>query len=212
MSLWRRNEIYIAVVAIVGVIGVLDYFFAGPLTSIKNTLGNWSIMIAAAAMGLGFINILISNGMKIKRTDDIKEKLYSSWTIIVMCITFVLGTVGLRYPPFVWIFDNLYTGLAATFFSFAFLYMCSAAVRAFRFRNIQSSLLLVAAIIVLLGQMPVIRLTTNVFFNSRDWLLFAPSRAAYTAFRISLGLGFVQIGIRSMTGLERNWLGRLEAE
>ena len=61
---------------------------------------------------------------------------------------------------FKWMFDSIFTPLSATMFALLAFYVASASYRAFRVRNFEATLLLLAGIIIMLGRVPVGSLIT----------------------------------------------------
>ena len=56
---------------------------------------------------------------------------------------------------FQWMFKYIFSPLSATMFALLAFFVASASFRAFRARNFEASLLLVAGIIIMLGRVPV---------------------------------------------------------
>jgi hypothetical protein len=208
MNVLKSKELSIGIMFAISVLYIFEYFIKGvePLSNLAKVLGNWMIVISAIAMGLGLMNLTM---IHLKNIIQKKGNIfYSGYTIFIMLITFILGAYGgSDFPPYQWIFNNMYQAVGPVFFSFSFLYMCAAAVRAFRVSSADASLLLIAGFIVMLGNTPVV----TTFFGSlpplKDWIFAVPSRGVWTAFRISVALGLVLIGIRTIMGVEKSYIG-----
>ena len=94
-------------------------------------------------------------------------------------------------------------------------FIASAAFRAFRARNIEATLLLASAVIVILGLTPpFLYLWTSVFafipgfpLEFKDWILIVPNMAARRAIVIGIGLGAIAQSFRIILGIERTYMG-----
>jgi len=118
--------------------------------------------------------------------------------------------------PFDYLFDNIYQHLQATMFSLLAFFIASAAYRAFIARTFESTLLLVAAILVMLGNTSIGFLLTGWIPDSLNFLhlpkitefiMKYPTTAGQRAIMIGAALGIIGSSIRIILGIERSYLG-----
>ncbi|HUV31104.1 MAG TPA: hypothetical protein VMY05_08470 [Acidobacteriota bacterium] len=116
---------------------------------------------------------------------------------------------GLRNFMFRAFFDFVMMPIMATVFSLLAFFIASAAYRAFRARNLLASLLLAAALIVMLRFNPYL---TPIFGDyaakTSNWLMNVPNLAAQRAIVIGVGLGIVSTALKVILGIERGYMGR----
>jgi hypothetical protein len=163
-----KRTIPLLIAALVGVLMIATYFV--PYTE------KWGadamdmfIVLASAAMVLGAGNLVLLNLSKISGKHEGWG--YASITLFAFFVTLVIGFAkigALPTPaspgnawsgsvvqdgtPFWWIFMYVITPLTATMFAMLAFYIASAAFRAFRAKNLEATLLLGTAFVVLLGQ------------------------------------------------------------
>ena len=92
-------------------------------------------------------------------------------------------------------------------FSLLAFYMASASARAFRARNIEATLLLVSAVIVMLGQVTIGKAIWSGIPFISDWIYNFPTTASNRAILIGVGLGGCATSLKIMLGIERSYLG-----
>jgi hypothetical protein len=109
---------------------------------------------------------------------------------------------------FTWFYDNVFDPCNSTMFALLAFFIASAAFRAFRARNLEAGLLLGAAILVMMGRIPIGRAISGVFPAIADWLVDYGNNAGRRAIMMGAALGAVATGLRVILGLERSHLGR----
>ena len=115
-----------------------------------------------------------------------------------------------------WLYDNLYATMSGTMFALLAFFIASAAFRAFRIRTVEAGLLAVAALIVMLGRVPVGDLATSwlphplQLGTMQQWIMDFPQNAAKRAILMGAALGVMATGLRVILGIERSYLGREE--
>ncbi len=97
-------------------------------------------------------------------------------------------------------------------FSLLAFFIASAAFRAFRIRTVEAGLLAVAALIVMLGRVPVGDVMSGALPEwlrlgaMQDWIMNVPQNAAKRAILIGAALGVMATGLRVILGIERSYL------
>ena len=92
-------------------------------------------------------------------------------------------------------------------------FVASASYRAFRARNLEATLLLLAAFLVMLGRVPIGDLLTTWLPDGyrladwANWIMQMPNTAGQRAIMIGIALGMVSTSLRIILGLERAYLG-----
>ncbi len=116
---------------------------------------------------------------------------------------------GLENSMFRIFFDHVMMPILATMFALLAFFIASAAYRAFRARNVLASLLLIAALIVMMRFNPWLQ-SSDVPWLARvsTWLMNVPNMAAQRAIIIGVGLGMVATALKVILGIERGYMGR----
>ncbi len=184
----------------VGIVVLLDFFVTNPLLDpLGSAFREWTIILTAFALLLGLVNLL---RVHVSRIFERREPGagYSIVVVVTMVIVALVGLVsGLPSAPMTWVFDNLYLPLQGAFFALVAFFLATAAYRALRARSVETSLMLVAALIVFLGQVPFL----PVFADLREWVLSVPSEAGIRGILLGVALGTMATGLRLMVGMDR---------
>jgi hypothetical protein len=115
------------------------------------------------------------------------------------------GTTGRVYY---WLFDHVFSPANATMFALLAFFIASAAFRAFRARNTESTLLLGSAILIMIGLVPLGRALSPVLPELAEWIVDIPNNAGRRAIMIGAALGAIATALRVILGIERSHLGR----
>ena len=193
-------------VFVMGVIGASLYFIPHPSAqSLENTLSQWSIAIGSFAIFLAITSLIRRYINNIKRG---KEVVYNLVALISLFGMALLGLIGGTGPNSVFqkIFINVQVPLDATMFSLLGFYVTSAAYRAFRARNVEATLLLITAILVILG-ISTIGDTQTWLRDLQEWIMNVPNLAQKRGITIGVGLGMIATSVKIILGIERNWMG-----
>ncbi len=105
------------------------------------------------------------------------------------------------------LFNNVLVPLQATMFSLLAFYIASAAFRAFKARNLEAALLLVTALIVMLGRVPIGQYMYRRLPEVVEWIMMYPNMAAQRGILLGVGLGMISTALKIVMGIERGYLG-----
>jgi hypothetical protein len=226
-----RLQLPLVFAFVVGFLTVFTYFFTERAVVLKGAVGGieqYMIIVAGFALLLGVVNVFQSNVRKIERRE-------SGWPfaltlllgLVVMGLFGVLGAARVGGPfegitelpngsptPFQWMTTVFFTPLQATMFSLLAFYIASAAFRAFRVRNVEATILLSAAMVVMLGRIPFgeylfsfVHGGTTWLPRFTEWLMQNPNSAAQRGIMIGAALGAASLSLRVILGVERSYLG-----
>lgn len=120
---------------------------------------------------------------------------------------YIVTQEGLDNPMWLIFFQHIMIPILSTMFSLLAFFIASAAYRAFRARNLLASLLLLAALIVMLRFNPYMPFPEYVAKLS-NWLMNVPNLAAQRAIVMGVGLGIVATALKVILGIERGYMGK----
>lgn len=224
------------IAALVGLLMVFSYFVP-PLLGLQQMAEEWFTIVATIAMLLGGANLCIHH-LKVVSNRPAGWG-YSAVTLIAFIVTVGVGVLKVGVVPesarnlpyawsgqfqqegsaFWWIYTYLFSPIVSTMFALLAFYVASAAFRAFRAKNIEASLLLVTALIVLIGQTKD-REITSLFLPRQlvgdDWYPISDLTefirktivtAGQRAILIGVALGVAATSLRILLGWDRSYLG-----
>lgn len=228
-----KRNLPLAITFIVGFIVIFSEFIPHkPIGLISGELENWYLIIAGFAIILGQLSLFKVNLFKIKHKQQ--DWQYYVITLVSFVIMVLVGLAwgtednsgifgngaalsqAIGQKPFDYLFDNVYQHLQATMFSLLAFFIASAAYRAFIARTLESCLLLIAAILVMLGNTSIGSALTSWLPESMSFLhlprvsefiMKFPNTAGQRAIMIGAGLGIIGSSLRIILGIERSYLG-----
>jgi hypothetical protein len=226
------------ILVFVGTLTLISWFVPhDPIGNLGRDFSQFFDIIASFAIILGGANLLKLQGLKV-----IHRKRNWPYSIVTIVGFFLTAYVGVNFasyfggmPPemssymagahishpnshFFWIWWYVFTPLSATMYALLAFYVASASFRAFRARNVEATVLLVAGIILMLGRVPLGQYLTAWlpeagFFSMlrleklSDWIYTYPNAAGQRAILIGISLGVVSTSLRLILGIEKSFLG-----
>lgn len=221
-----KRRIPLILVLVTGIFGAAAFAIPHPIVrSVDETMRNDVIrIITAFSLVLGVGSIIRHHLIKIQRRAE--HWPFSYVTLIAIALTALLGLLGGIDPaaPGVLfraggigrflanfhiqaLYDNMMVPLGATMFALLAFFMASAAYRAFRARNFEATLLLLAAFVLMLGAVPLGRMIFKPLPGFAEWILTVPNTAAKRGIVFGVGLGVFATSLKIVLGIERGWLG-----
>jgi hypothetical protein len=219
----------VLITSITGTLLVMALF--SPAMEVVNTeLSEYFNIIAAVAFVLGGGNLLRVHLDKIYKKR--KGWVFSIVTAGGFLFTLAAGLFKIGNPQgwtgpvntegslFNFAYDAMFSPLQSTMFSLLAFFVASASYRAFRARNTEASLLLGAALIILLGRTFVgswltAWLPEPLEFlsipNLSNWIMSTVNLAGQRAILIGIGLGVISTSLKIILGIERSYLGSRES-
>jgi len=215
-----RREVPLVITFVVGLVFVVQYFIPHfPFNRLEGWFSEWFSIVGAFAIWLGALNL-----MKLS-IQSVARRRGDWWYSVVVIASFLLVAVigfsaGSDYrdpgTSFDWLYVNIYNPLSSTMYAILAFFVASASYRAFRAKNREATILLVAATIILIGRTPFGMYLTSWMPESLSvleipnlamWIMNAPNLAGQRAIMIGIGLGVVAMSLRIILGIERSYLG-----
>jgi hypothetical protein len=207
----KRIEIQIALTIIATLLQVLPYYFDIPvLKDASGTASNAVLLIVACATFVGVISILQVHGKRVQRRTE--GWYFSGLVIFFVAIMVLTGLplaefgLGSQNSIFNWIFTNIQTPLGGTMYSILAFFITSAAVRAFKARNIEAAIVLVSGTLMVMGNAPLFTNAIPFIADISLWIRNIPNMATMRGVMIGAALGAIALAVRTLMGIERGYL------
>ncbi len=212
---WKKT-LPLLIVLVMGILLGFQYFAPHRASDIflNDFYINWVITIGIFGAVLGYFSFLRVHIYKvIKRSHDWYFSAINLLALLAMIVSAIFD--GTSAGMFMNLFTYVSVAVNATVFALLAFYISSAAYRAFRARSMQAVALLIAAIIVMLGRVPIgeplsfwTHFGINItFYDVSQWILNVPNMAAKRAIALGVGLGSLLVSLKIILGIERSYLG-----
>lgn len=209
-----------------GLILVVEYFWPGRpgdwLDVSRRNYLDFTAVVGAFGLGVGWYQLVHGHAVKLAR-------LRKGWFHSLGFLLTVVAAIGLGiytrgmspehkpgefagpWPQQAWSYMTwgLMNPLVASVFSLLAFYVASAAYRAFRIKNWEAALMMAAAIIVMLGQVPVGNALTYHLPRWgqlpvwKTWIMATINGSAQRALLFGMAVGAIATSLRLWLGLER---------
>lgn len=227
-----RRQVPLILCFLFGIVMMLVEFSPHPFSKgLRAELIKWSLIIGPFALVIGVVTLVNTHVIRIQRRVE-----HWQYSYLVFIGMFVMVVFGLPMGPknggnelpkwlewfkgpenevFVWFFDHVQVPMEATMFSLLAFFIASASYRAFRARTLEATLLLVAALIVMIGNAPIgdylwnelSPVGENIPSTARQWILDNPNLSSRRGIILGVSLGVISQSIRIIFGIERSYLG-----
>ncbi len=199
--------------------GPLSLFGLGAgLSRWQVTFGEFLQVVIAFSVALGWFQLMAIQGRQVAR-GRWDERLNGVAFFLVFFLVLVVGLMANLGQPAagsttarLWdlLFNDVVVALQSAVFSLLAFFIVTAAYRAFRVRTLEAGLLMAAAFIVMLGQVPLGAWMLSwlpggnlVLPRAAAWILTVITSASLRAIGFGVAVGAIAMGLRIWLSLER---------
>jgi hypothetical protein len=200
--------LWVAVAIGAGVLVLLGYFIDLPfILEIRSDLLHWAVVLAAAAVFMGLLNLGLVHWEKINSQGG--DWGYSAILILALVFTLVLGLIlGPDHSWMVLAFTYIQLPVEISLMAIMAVVLVMAGYRLIRQRrDLLSMVFMGTALIVLLGTLPWVVEGDSVIVRSlgvvRAWLTQVWAVAGARGILIGVALGAAATGLRVLIGADR---------
>ncbi len=211
--IFLRRQVPLLITFVTGVVFAAQYYVPHPRSELMLTeVTKWLQIISGFALVLGVTSLFHLHAVKIRRREP-------GWGYSFVLYAGMLGTIAIglwvngkeslngAMTAFGWIYSNMMVPLQGTMFAILAFFIASAAYRSFRARSREAALLLIAAIIVMMGRVPLGEMLLPVSGDLTQWILNVLNASVRRAILIGVSLGAVALSLKIIFGVERAYLG-----
>ena len=212
--IFLRRQVPLLITLITGLVFAAQYYVPHPSSELLLTSATkWLQIIGGFALVLGVTSLFHLHAVKIRRKE-------AGWGYSVVLYAGMLGTIaaglmanGKESSPdgattaFGWVYNFMMVPLQGTMFAILAFFIASAAYRSFRARSREAAVLLIAAVIVMMGRVPLGEYLIPISGDVSQWILNVLNASVRRAILIGVSLGAVALSLKIIFGVERSYLG-----
>ncbi len=212
MTFFRRQA-PLLVTLVTGLVFAAQYYVPHPASErLLTSVTKWMQIIGGFALVLGVTSLFHLHAVRIRRKEP-------GWGYSLILYAGLLGTIAVGLwangketvdgaaTAFGWIYTYMLVPLQGTMFAILAFFIASAAYRSFRARSREAAVLLVAAIIVMMGRVPLGEYLLPASGDVSQWILNVLNASVRRAILIGVSLGAVALSFKIIFGVERSYLG-----
>jgi hypothetical protein len=204
---YYQKQLPLLITGILIVTLIFTYFVDIPGSSLyTDELTAWAALVGAFAIALiGPFNLIRYHaGIISKREPD--KWLLSVYTIAITIITYAVGVfispIGAS-TTLQDMYNTLLVPCSATIYSLTGFFIASAAYRTFQFRNMETSIMLLAGVLIMMKNAAVGGVIWPGFPIIGDWIMKIPNTGGFRGIMLATTVGLIAYGVRLILGFEK---------
>ena len=211
--IFLRRQFPLLITMVTGLLFAGQYYVPHPASEqLLTSVTKWLQIIGGFALVLGITSLFQLHAAKIRRQEagwGYSLVLYAGIVVTVLVGLWNGGkeTSDGAMTSFGWIYSYTLVPLQGTMFAILAFFIASAAYRSFRARSREAAVLLVAAMIVMMGRVPLGEYILPISGDLSGWILNVLNAAVRRAILIGVSLGAVALSLKIIFGVERSYLG-----
>lgn len=208
-----RRQLPLLITFVTGVVFALQYYVPHPKSeALLTTVTNWLQIIGLFALVLGITSLFHIHAVKIRRQEagwGYSLVLYAGIALTTVVGLWVTGkeTLDGVMTAFGWIYTYAMVPLQGTMFALLAFFIASAAYRSFRAKSKEAALLLLSAVVVMMGRVPLGEYLVPLSGDLSQWIMNVLNASVRRAILIGISLGAIALALKIIFGLERTYLG-----
>ncbi|MGQ0811363.1 MAG: hypothetical protein ACT4OO_09085, partial [Nitrospiraceae bacterium] len=208
-----RRQLPLLITLVTGLICAAQYYVPHPASEQRLTsVTKWLQIIGGFALVLGISSLFHVHAVKIRRKE-------AGWGYSLALYAGMLGAVAVglwangkesvdgAMTAFGWMYSYMLVPLQGTMFAILAFFIASAAYRSFRARSREAAVLLIAAMIVMMGRVPLGEYILPISGDLSQWILNVLNASVRRAILIGVSLGAIALSLKIIFGIERSYLG-----